>query len=58
LEKKTTKQRHMVSVTAQTLDQLEEIKNNLQSKMGIRLTFTQVIGILINHYKDKQNEQL
>ena len=55
---KPSKSRHMVSVTAHTLDELEAIKNNLQRKMGIRLTFTQVIGILINVYKDKSNEQL
>lgn len=52
MEKKTTKGRHMVSVTPQTLDALEEIKTNLQTKMGIRLTYTQVIGILVSHYKE------
>ena len=42
----------MVSVTPQTLDALEAIKTNLQTKMGIRLTYTQVIGILISHFKE------
>lgn len=46
------KKRHMVSVTPQTLDVLEEIKTALQKKMGIRLTYTQVIGILVSHYKE------
>ncbi len=57
-KKQPTKPRHMVSVTAKTIDELEEIKNKLQSKMGIRLTYTQVIGILINHYKETSREQL
>lgn len=51
MEKKP-KNRHMVSVTPQTLDALEEIKTALQKKMGIRLTYTQVIGILVSHYKE------
>ena len=44
-----------VNIGAETANQLLEIKDELQKKLGIDLSFTQVIEYLVKQYRDGQS---
>lgn len=46
-----------VSINKEVADELLTIKNELFEKLGINLSFTQVIEYLVKQYKTRQNDQ-
>ena len=46
-----------VSINKEVADELLTIKNELLEKLGINLSFTQVIEYLVKQYKTRQNDQ-
>jgi hypothetical protein len=46
-----------VSISKETAHELLDIKNELVDRLGINLSFTQVIEYLIKQYKTRQSDQ-
>jgi hypothetical protein len=46
-----------VSINKEVADELLTIKNELFEKLGVNLSFTQVIEYLVKQYKTRQNDQ-
>jgi len=46
-----------VSLSSDTANELLEIKDELVQKLGVNLSFTQVIEYLVRQYKTRQNDQ-
>ena len=46
-----------VSINKEVADELLTIKNELLEKLGVNLSFTQVIEYLVKQYKTRQNDQ-
>jgi len=46
-----------VSLSSDTANELLEIKDELAQKLGVNLSFTQVVEYLVKQYKTRQNDQ-
>ena len=46
-----------VSINKEVANDLLTIKNELFEKLGVNLSFTQVIEYLVKQYKTRQNDQ-
>ena len=46
-----------VSLSSDTANDLLEIKEELVQKLGVNLSFTQVVEYLVKQYKTRQNDQ-
>jgi hypothetical protein len=46
-----------VSISKETANELLEIKEELIEKIGVNLSFTQVVEYLIKQYKTRQSDQ-
>lgn len=44
--------RHMLAVTNDDFEKLLEFKEQLENKLRLKLTMSQIIVYLINHHKD------